>query len=174
MAFSILSSLAEGADRLVTHEVLKIPNSQLEAVLPFGEKDYIRDFKDPKSKLAFKELLSRAHHVLQLPPATTRSEGYAQAGRYVVDHCDVLIALWDGKAAERARDRARVLSERLDVMTQEPSGSLEVEASKPTVSGASPEVGSAVKTGWLKHSVFVIGELADGSRRRDLSRSSNC
>jgi nucleoside 2-deoxyribosyltransferase len=96
LVFHILSSLAEGADRLVTHEVLKIPSSQLEVVFPFAKDKYIRDFKGPKSKVAFEGLLSRAHRVLQLPPTTTRTEAYAQAGRYVVDHCDVLVALWDG------------------------------------------------------------------------------
>jgi hypothetical protein len=110
LVFSVLSSLAEGADRLVTHEVLKIPNAQLDVVLPLAEDDYIRDFKEPKSRTEFKGLLARSRRVLQLPPTATRTEAYAQAGRYVVDHCDILIALWDGKHSSAKGGTAETVS----------------------------------------------------------------
>jgi hypothetical protein len=97
--FSVLSPLAEGADRLVVHEVLNFPASRLDVVLPLEKGDYVQDFETPDSKTEFAELLSRARRVKQLPPAPSRNEAYTQAGRYVVDHCDVLIALWDGKPA---------------------------------------------------------------------------
>lgn len=97
--FSILSPLAEGADRLVVHEVLNFPASRLEVVLPLEKSDYLQDFETPDSKTEFEELLSRARRVKQLPPAASRNEAHTQAGRHVVDHCDVLIALWDGKPA---------------------------------------------------------------------------
>ena len=46
-----------------------------------------------------KKLLSRATSIRYLPPTETRAEAYEQVGRYIVDQCDVLIALWDGKPA---------------------------------------------------------------------------
>jgi hypothetical protein len=94
-----LSPLAEGADRLVAREVLRFPGAELEALLPLAKADYLKDFKTPASREEFEELLSRAVRIIELPSASSRSEAYLQAGRYVVDHCDILIALWDGKPA---------------------------------------------------------------------------
>jgi len=95
----VLSSLAEGADRLVAREVLKVPGSFLEVVLPMKRDDYAEDFKTSQSKAEYEELLARAVHVKQFPAKDTRVEDYEQAGQYIVDHCDVLIALWDGRPA---------------------------------------------------------------------------
>lgn len=95
----VLSPLAEGADRLVAREVLRFSGAELEVVLPLAEADYLKDFKASESRDEFEEFLSRAGRVIELAPAKTRSEAYLQVGRYVVDHCDVLIALWDGKPA---------------------------------------------------------------------------
>jgi hypothetical protein len=94
-----LSPLAEGADRLVAREVLRLPGAELEAVLPLAKADYLKDFKTSASRDEFEELLSRTGRVTELSPAGSRSEAYFQAGRYVVDHCDILIALWNGKSA---------------------------------------------------------------------------
>ncbi|MGA3159798.1 MAG: hypothetical protein ABSC77_01175 [Terracidiphilus sp.] len=38
-----------------------------------------------------------------------RRDAYAQAGRYVVDHCDVLIAVWDGKPARGRGGTAKIV-----------------------------------------------------------------
>lgn len=99
MRFTILSALAEGADRLVAYEILNRPGSKLQVVLPSGKADYSQDFKTPESIVEFEALLSRAQCVKEIPPPKSRTEAYAQVGRYVVDHCDVLIALWGGKRA---------------------------------------------------------------------------
>lgn len=80
-------------------EVLRFPTSRLDVVLPLEKGDYLQDFETSESKAEFEELLSRARRVKQLPPTASRNEAYAQVGRYVVDHCDVLFALWDGKPA---------------------------------------------------------------------------
>jgi hypothetical protein len=98
-SFSILSPLAEGADRLVAREVLKTPDSQLEVVLPLEKDDYKQDFELPESKAEFERCLAQARSIKQLPSTSSRTEAYAQVGRYVVDNCDFLIALWDGKPA---------------------------------------------------------------------------
>jgi len=94
--FAVLTPLAEGADRLVAREVLKKPRAQLEAVLPMEENDYAADFDLPGSRAQFGALLRTARTCRLLPPSSSRAEAYAKAGRYVVDHCDVLIAIWDG------------------------------------------------------------------------------
>lgn len=99
IVFTILSPLAEGADRLVAREVLKTPGSQLEAPLPLDKKDYMQDFETSESRAEFEQLLSQARRIYQLPPRDSRTEAYQQVGHYVVDNCDVLIALWNGKPA---------------------------------------------------------------------------
>lgn len=106
-AYTIVTPLAEGADRLVAREVLKIPDSDMEVVLPLDRTDYLRDFSTPASKKDFEELLGQARKIVRLkesPPRdprtvpdlmAVRNKAYEDAGRYVVDHSDVLIALWD-------------------------------------------------------------------------------
>ncbi len=92
----ILSPLAEGADRLVVEEVLRIPRSTLEVVLPLEKEDYTQDFQTSQSKEEFEKLLTQASSIRTLPTKANRTEAYRRVGRYVVDHCDVLIALWNG------------------------------------------------------------------------------
>jgi hypothetical protein len=116
----VLSPLAEGADRLVAARALVLPGAALEAVLPLDEADYERDFETDASRAEFRSLLARARRVRRLPPSSSREEAYAAAGRFVVDHCDVLVAIWDGQIANGpggtanivayARSRARRLS----------------------------------------------------------------
>ena len=52
---SVLSPLAEGADRLVAREVLNIPGSMLEVVLPLQKEDYMQDFETDQCKGDFEE-----------------------------------------------------------------------------------------------------------------------
>lgn len=96
----VLSPLAEGADRLVAERVLARGGAELEAVLPLSEAEYESDFDTAASKSEFRSLLSRAKAIHRLPAPASREEAYAAAGRFVVDHCDVLIAVWDGKAGD--------------------------------------------------------------------------
>jgi hypothetical protein len=96
--FAILSSLAEGADRLVVREafvVLADPGVELQAVLPLPPAEYERDFGSPESIAEFRELLG-AFPYLDPPSFDDRDAAYEHAGRTVVDRSDVVIALWDG------------------------------------------------------------------------------
>ena len=95
-----LSPLAEGADRLVARRVLARPDGALDAVLPMSEKRYVEDFEAAGSEAEFRELLARARKVHRLPRSATRLKAYEAAGRYVVDHCDVLVAVWDGRPGD--------------------------------------------------------------------------
>jgi hypothetical protein len=100
VVFTVVSPLAEGADRLVAEEVLKLPGSkrpELEAALPLPPDEYRRDFTS--SGASFDKLLETAVVVWIAPDVLTREEGYERAGKFVVDRSDVLIALWDGQMA---------------------------------------------------------------------------
>jgi hypothetical protein len=109
----VVSSLAEGADRLVVHEALAHEGASLEVILPVPRVDYVRDFSTVESRDEFMDLLSRASHVLELPSSGDRELAYEEAGRAVLNRADVLLAIWDGEETERragtapAVDRAR-------------------------------------------------------------------
>lgn len=105
-----VSPLAEGADRIVAHAVLAEPGAALTVPLPFPADDYAADFAAPASKAEFKELLALATRVEVLPPAASRDAGYERAGRWVVEHSDVLLALWDGAPARGPGGTAAIVA----------------------------------------------------------------
>ena len=120
--FSVLSPLAEGADRLVVEEAFKRDeNTVLHVVLPLTQSDYMQDFHTRESREDFKRLLKKAKHFhavrktslneISLPEmrAQARKEAYDETGKYVVDHCDVLIALWDGEPARGLGGTAHIV-----------------------------------------------------------------
>ena len=119
---AVLSPLAEGADRMVVTEILKtLPDAVLKAVLPLSLSDYLEDFETETSRDAFLRLLHTARNPLYLREKSIHEEypenlsrqarrlAYEEAGRFVVDHCDVLIALWDGKPAHSRGGTAQIV-----------------------------------------------------------------
>ena len=99
-ALAVMSALAEGSDRLVADAILARADSSLTAVIPIPTEDYVTDFASAESIAEFERLLSRAGEVVVMQSRPTRDESYETAARYIVDHCDVLIAIWDGKNAQ--------------------------------------------------------------------------
>jgi hypothetical protein len=95
----VISPLAEGADRLVARAVLETHDAVLEAPLPLPVGDYLRDFATAGSRQEFSALLGRAANVVEMFPTGSREQAYKQVGEYVVDRCDVLIAVWDRQRA---------------------------------------------------------------------------
>jgi len=120
-AFSILTPLAEGADRLVAKEVLKLPDSRIEVVLPLAKEDYLQDFVSLESKKEFEELLSLARRPMTLQPRSlnnrfpegdlkaSRRQAYEDVGRYIVHHCDLLIALYDSASSRGKGGAAEIV-----------------------------------------------------------------
>jgi len=114
----LLSPLADGADRYVAEimfELKKDKNFQdrLELIvpMPFELEEYQKDF-DEKSKQEFNRLLSQAKEYFFVGYAKgndssivdkqngnkeKRRKQYFEVGKYVADHSDILLALWDGK-----------------------------------------------------------------------------
>ena len=99
-SFRVISSLAEGADRLVAKCVLKRPGAQLVVPLPVPQEDYLSDFKSPESKKEFQALLSQADQVFTLSPSQTREDAYAAVVTYAMEHSAVILVLWDGREAQ--------------------------------------------------------------------------
>ena len=101
---TIVSALAEGADRLAAERVLRRPGGRLDVVLPFPQAEYERDFEEPSSLAAFRQLLAQANRVVELPQSSggpgSREDAYLAGGQYLLDHCDVILAVWDGQGAQ--------------------------------------------------------------------------
>lgn len=95
-----LSSLAEGADRMVVERLLARPGAALRVVLPLPHEEYEADFSSAASRREFGELLALAEEVVQIPASASRVASYRAAGRVVVDRSDALIAIWDGRPAQ--------------------------------------------------------------------------
>ncbi len=108
-AFTVVTALAEGADRLVANEIMRTPDSEIEVILPFAKNEYVKDFQTLTSKKEFEELYQISHHHIIIKKdmlkelhekrnvAKDRQKAYEGTGQYIVDHCDMLIAIWDGK-----------------------------------------------------------------------------
>ena len=109
-----VSSLAEGADRIVAERVLARPGGRLEVLLPLEPDDYATDFADEESRRTFDDLLVAADQVTVIPPDrsdASREGAYARAGTAVLEQCDVLLALWDGQGARGRGGTAEVVAE---------------------------------------------------------------
>ena len=106
----VMSSLADGADRLVADEALKL-GLPLSVVLPMPRPIYEEDFT-AESRDEFAALCDAASEIFELPllPGATarsiadngpnRARQYAQLGVFLSAHCHVMLALWDGKDSD--------------------------------------------------------------------------
>ena len=108
--FRVLSSLAEGTDRILAKRLLMIPNTILWVPLPLPEAEYLQDFKTTQSKQEFLMLLGKAEKVFSLPVTDSREEAYLAAGKYILDHCDLLMTIWDGKPGRGAAGTSAIIA----------------------------------------------------------------
>jgi len=106
----ILSPLAEGADRIIAERALAIDGTKLIAVLPLPVEVYQEDFQSPISIKEFQGLLELADEIIELPRIINREESYRNVGKYLVAHCDVMIAIWDGQPARGPGGTAEVVA----------------------------------------------------------------
>lgn len=131
----LLTSLAEGSDRLAAHAFLEFreklsrrspalaTDSELIAVLPLPRRLFEDDF--PTSVEEFRTLLATASDVLTLPvnrglnleqvsqQGPARDTQYASTSRYVSTHCNLLVALWDAVDPQRIGGTADTVRMRL-------------------------------------------------------------
>jgi hypothetical protein len=103
---TVLSCLAEGADRLVARVAVEELGAHLVAPLPLEPEEYENDFATDESRQEFRRLLRLADRCFVVRggewATEARSRGYACAGAWVVANCGVLLALWDGEPARGA------------------------------------------------------------------------
>lgn len=94
---TVVSPLAEGADRLVVQRALALGHRRFVVPLPLPMDDYVRTFTSTDARAEFQSLLARATEVVIVGQSQTDLEAYRAVGRWVLDHADALIVLWDGQ-----------------------------------------------------------------------------
>jgi len=118
----VLSSLAEGGDQWVAEEAIA-SGIRLIAPLPLKREQYVLDFEEGAPRERFEYLCDQAE-LIELPTisqderASARAEApvgherdlhYLQAGVFISQHCDVLLAIWDGKVNERTGGTGQIV-----------------------------------------------------------------
>jgi len=91
-----LSGLAEGADTLFAEAALEL-GIPIEAVIAY--QGFIEDFPPGPARERYQNLLAKCQFVHQLPYRERSDEAYLAAGHWLVDHCDLLVAAWNGESA---------------------------------------------------------------------------
>jgi len=147
----LLSSLAEGADRLVARVATRMGVRML-AVLPMPKDLYAQDFQSEPPRQEFEDLLARAERCQEMPlapgaaaeevahPTPKRDRQYEAAGIYIAVRAQVLIALMEEGALDRIKvgGTSHIVSCRLGLLpwpTASPGGP------GPAVAGAAPGLG---------------------------------
>jgi hypothetical protein len=101
----LIGSLAEGADQLVITTARRVLGSRVRwaTILPFAKERYEKTFESPESRQDFLSLLNSSVQILRPPPESeadlAECDGYCLAGKRIVLHANMLIALWDGRQA---------------------------------------------------------------------------
>jgi hypothetical protein len=90
-----VTSLAAGADQIFAEAVLESAGN-LHVIVPFSE--YANVFS-PEGRKEYERLLSCASFLETLPAATSHEEAYLIAGKRLIDISELIVAVWDGKAA---------------------------------------------------------------------------
>ena len=97
----LLTALSRGADRLAAQVALSL-SIPLSVVIPLPANIYREDFTTADDLAEFDFLLALAGpHWLALDGSgADPHRAYEAAGRFVVRHSDLLIAIWDGEPAQ--------------------------------------------------------------------------
>jgi len=92
-----VSPIADGADQIAAELALEL-GWELQAILPFSREVYRASLANDGARERFDALVERAASLLELPGDLDDAlDAYIMTGRATVAHCDVLIAVWDGK-----------------------------------------------------------------------------
>lgn len=108
VALTMVSPLAEGADRLAAEAALQ-NDYALHAMLPFPREIYAEDFAGD-ALADYNRLLDHAEAICELPALRLHDpRGYVLVGEATVAQCDILIAVWDGEESRGRGGTADVI-----------------------------------------------------------------
>jgi hypothetical protein len=92
---TLFCSLATGSDQIAADVAIGL-QIRVVAVLPLEGYDKYFSGAD---LINYRRLLSRSE-VVQLVWKGDPHRAFFEAGKFIIDNCDILIAVWDGEAAE--------------------------------------------------------------------------
>ena len=102
------SSIAEGADMLFARTALRL-GLGWEAVLPLPPAEFRADFS-PEIWREVESLLAEAEHVRVIGERTARDDAYLDCGMETVNHCDLLLTVWDGEPSRGRGGTAEIVA----------------------------------------------------------------
>ncbi len=98
IVYTLLTPLAEGADRIVADAIAPLEGAIIIPVLPMPQADYEATFGSPDLVEDFQRRLGRYSSAEHVPGASADPDvAFPAVGRYVVEKCDLLIAIWNGE-----------------------------------------------------------------------------
>lgn len=102
VCLQVITPLAAGGDQIAAEAVrsLGVAGTTLVVPVPADQAAYLESIReDGEAAAAEYNKLRRAPGtvVTKLPHSTADDQGFRKVGQWVVDHCDVLLALWNGK-----------------------------------------------------------------------------
>ena len=103
-----LSSVAAGSDILFAQAALSL-GMGWEAVLPLPAAEFRQDFAEAEWR-EVETLLGRAEHVRIISERGRREDAYLDGGMETVNHCDVLLAVWDGEPSRGRGGTAEIVA----------------------------------------------------------------
>ena len=110
----LLTSLAEGADRLFARAALA-ENIRLRVILPDRETAFVQDFSSDASQQEFSNILKRAETIeeMALPALPNEKTGHEQVTDTLISRCELLIAVWNGAMGRGAGGTADTIEQAL-------------------------------------------------------------
>ncbi|QGA53908.1 hypothetical protein GFS03_04620 [Sulfolobus sp. E5-1-F] len=123
----LLTPLAEGADRIAAEAALE-EGVKYVVVLPMREDLYKDDFKDSLEEYERLKKQALGYFTLPIDPSKIdaikqygpeRDQRYEEVGVYIVKHCQVLIALWDGKVTGLKGGTSEIVKFKLEGLPNE-------------------------------------------------------
>jgi hypothetical protein len=108
--FKVLTSLAEGADRILARYFMDQYEAELEVYLPLVRAEFEKDFKGSRSVREFRTFLHSASGIWIPSSPLPRHEAYEVAARELVNHSNTVVAIWDGHPARGSGGTADTVS----------------------------------------------------------------
>lgn len=164
-ALVIVSSLAEGSDRIVATAGLAA-GFALQVVLPFNRAEYALDFETRTSRREYEELLASACDVFELDgDADHRPRAYEAAGLFMLANIDVLIAIWDGEVAAGIGGTAQIvehaIADGIAVAWIEPTHPNAIQISWPGAAAAPAGARAGLKSTFRPADVATVAGVVE-------------
>ena len=103
------TGLASGADQIAAKHA-RSSGYRVHALLPFEPDEYRKDFAEGRELHRFERALAAADDIIALPGQRSDLEAaYVLVGESLVQHADVIVAIWDGQAARGRGGTAEVV-----------------------------------------------------------------